>query len=457
MNFSDILPVRFEFDRQNIFYEFTSMKKIEYNPDLFLSYDPNYLIIEVSGEEYVFYNSIRHFACKINKLELLLLNALYKYGNIDYITKKISIEQQKKIKEALQRLINSQILSTEPLTDEPCNQNGKAELKTYYLHLTYRCNLNCSYCYNKTIRVNRKEELAIQEWERIVDKITADAHMIVLTGGECFLYKDIVPLLKYIREKASKMTLSCISNCMHDFSSRSINRAFEYLDEITFSCDSISKEGERKGFNPEVFRKNIEYIKTNFPHIKISISKTNTIDSEDDTKEIRSFCNTSGCNFTNIILNPSKYDDIEMMPPITDYLKEDASSEHPDKKSHSDLGVRKMRCGAAKNTCSIDPVGNVYPCQCLHFEEFLMGNLLEKEISELRYQDEEECVPCIDEIPECAKCKVKYICGGGCFASGYELRKNMLGHNKWLCPYNYNIAIKKLLHIENQSLTEDRR
>lgn len=48
------------------------------------------------------------------------------------------------------------------------------------------------------------------------------------------------------------------------------------IDNITFSCDSIEKEGERKGFNPELFRKNIEYLKNNKPNLKIGISATNT-------------------------------------------------------------------------------------------------------------------------------------------------------------------------------------
>ena len=84
-----------------------------------------------------------------------------------------------------------------------------------------------------------------------------------------------------------------------------------------------------------------------------------------------------------------------------------------------------------------------------------MGNLLQQEIKELRYQDDEECIPCVDEIPECTKCKVKYVCGGGCFASAYELRGNKLGHNKWLCPYNYHIAMNTLLRIKNNPIIQN--
>lgn len=138
------------------------------------------------------------------------------------------------------------------------------------------------------------------------------------------------------------------------------------------------------------------------------------------------------------------------MPPIAENNDNNSNSlESTSENLYSNFRGKKSRCGAAKNTCSIDPVGNVYPCQSLHFEEFLMGNILRQNIEELRYQDEEECIPCIDEISECSKCKVKYICGGGCLASSYELNKRKLGRNKWLCPYNYDIAIKKLESIRN--------
>lgn len=433
------------------------MKRIEYNPDLFISYNPNYLIIEINKQEYIYYNSVRHYGCRISKLELLLLNVLYKYDNISHIIAKMPMEQQEKAKETLQRISDSQILSTNPLTDENCNQNKNTQLKVFYLHLTYRCNLNCSYCYNKSVRATNKKELSIHEWKGIVDKIAPHASLIVLTGGECFLYKDILPLMKYIKEKAPKSTLSCISNCMHDFSCGNINQTLDYLDDITFSCDSMTEEGERIGFNPQTFQKNIEYIRAAFPHIKISISKTDTMDSTKDIAPIKSFCATSGCNFTNIILNPGTYNDIEKMPPIFDSFDDETfSSDLLNKKHYTELRGKKTRCGAAKNTYSIDPIGNVYPCQSLHFKEFMMGNLLQQNIRDLRYQDDEECIPCIDEIPECTKCKVKYICGGGCYASGYDLKNNKLGHNKWLCPYNYNIAIKKLLHIKNTPLIENK-
>lgn len=280
------------------------MKTIEKDPDLLLSYDPNYLLLEINDKEYIFYNSIRHFGCRISKIELLLLNILYKYDSIDYIIKNIQIGQKDKTKEILQKLSDSHLLSTTPFMNDECSMKNSVKLKTFYFHLTYRCNLNCSYCYNQKIRKDKNIELTIQEWKAIVNKISPCASMIILTGGECFLYKDILPLLIYIKEKIPKVRLSCISNCMHDFSNGNINRTLNYFDDITFSCDSISEEGERIGFNPKVFQRNIEYIRNNFPKLEINISKTDTISSAKDIVELRNFSKKTGCNITNIILNP---------------------------------------------------------------------------------------------------------------------------------------------------------
>lgn len=431
------------------------MENDKYIDTLALSYDPNFLILDTEiKDEFIFYNSVRHFGCRINKLELLLLNIFYKYANIDYVVSQFPPERQTSIRGILERLSEGNILSIEEESTTEADKNlmqKKKTLQTFYLHLTYKCNLHCSYCYNKDIRKQQKEELSLDEWKDIIDKIANSATLIILTGGECLLYPEIVPLLKYIRQKCINTTISCISNCMHDFSKGAVAEALNYLNDITFSCDSIKQEGERKGFNPQLFCKNIEYLKQHKPQLQIFLSATLTNKNKEDIIDIQQFCTDTQCNLMRIIINPCTYNDIEMLPSISEYLKEeDINQGDCTERKRTYLLGKRVRCGAAKSTCSIDPKGNVYPCQNLHYSEFFMGNILKQEVKDLRYQDEEECIPHIDTILECAKCKVKYICGGGCPASLYALEKGKLGRNRLLCPYNYRIAINTLKDIENK-------
>ena len=70
---------------------------------------------------------------------------------------------------------------------------GKALLPLRYtLELTYRCNLNCHYCY---VGQNKQtNELSTEEWIRIIDQIPP-FRLITLVGGETLLRKDFKTLL----------------------------------------------------------------------------------------------------------------------------------------------------------------------------------------------------------------------------------------------------------------------
>lgn len=64
------------------------------NPEYLLSYDRDFIILtnmdEVSQDRcYVVYNSVNHSVAKLSKVEFLLLDLLYKYGDPDYISSSV--------------------------------------------------------------------------------------------------------------------------------------------------------------------------------------------------------------------------------------------------------------------------------------------------------------------------------------------------------------------------------
>ena len=81
------------------------------------------------------------------------------------------------------------------------NDSGKALIPLrYFFELTYRCNLNCPYCYVGQDR--QKQELSTQEWFDVIDQIPFYS-FVTLVGGEPLLRKDF----KEILYKTSKKTL----------------------------------------------------------------------------------------------------------------------------------------------------------------------------------------------------------------------------------------------------------
>jgi radical SAM protein with 4Fe4S-binding SPASM domain len=411
-----------------------------------LETNPAFLILTV-GDEYIFYNSLQHIGSRLTELEMLVLDLYYKYQNAEYIINKFPWRQQTQIKDALSFIDKHNLLLCEDLIVEDTLDN---EFPTaYYLHLTYKCNLKCTYCYNKEIRKGKYDILSLKDWKRIVDKISPYAQVFTLTGGECFLYPDIVELLRYIKENYPNISIVAISNGMHDFEISTDKDAFKYLTAITFSCDSITSEGERKGFNPTLYRKNIKWVRENYPSIKVTIASTYTNSNKSDLIGIARFCQENECNFDKTLVIPENAQEVELMP---DFMEQDNSSLFGIKNNEIKiLHKARIRFGAGKSVCSIDPYGNVFPCQSLHYSEYLMGNLLNNSMEELKYLGNKSfCLKTVNDIPVCSKCKVKYICGGGCMATGYKFYGGKINRNHLACHLNYVNSIKILKSLNNR-------
>lgn len=63
--------------------------------------------------------------------------------------------------------------------------------------LTFRCNLDCRYCMLKYIngKMPGCKELSAKDWLKIIKKFPLKISEISFTGGEPFLYKDLILLL----------------------------------------------------------------------------------------------------------------------------------------------------------------------------------------------------------------------------------------------------------------------
>ncbi|MBU1178898.1 radical SAM protein [Patescibacteria group bacterium] len=68
-----------------------------------------------------------------------------------------------------------------------------------YVWVTRRCNFNCSYCY---VRDNNAPEMTFEEMKLVIDKLKKmGCRMVAFMGGEPTLRKDLLDIIKYIRQK----------------------------------------------------------------------------------------------------------------------------------------------------------------------------------------------------------------------------------------------------------------
>ncbi len=412
-----------------------------------LESNPAFILIAVENEEFVFYNSLQHIGARLTRLEVLILELVYTYQDKTYIMSKFPTKQHIQISNAIDAIERLKLLNCEEI-----QYDASSDITTpyeFYLHLTYRCNLRCSYCYNKTIRRNYNTDLSINDWKIIIDKIITSAKRIIFTGGECFLYKDIAKLMAYAKSLKPDLILSAISNGMHDFKKLSKNGVFDYLSELSLSCDSLHKEGKRIGFDPIKFTENIDWIIKHKPELRLTIASVVTCDNSTDIAIIKKYCEEHKISFDKTVLLPESVSEIEYMPSLYDRINDLEHTTHSNEIQH--LEKARFRCSAGKTICSIDPYGNVYPCQSLHYEEFYMGNILNVDLASLKYVNSSDfCMDTVDKMTVCSKCNVKYICGGGCMASGYSLYGKKIKCNHLTCHINYYNAIEKLKALNNR-------
>jgi radical SAM protein with 4Fe4S-binding SPASM domain len=79
-------------------------------------------------------------------------------------------------------------------------------------------------------------------------------------------------------------------------------------------------------------------------------------------------------------------------------------------------------CGAGFRKLAIDRRGNILPCIVMN--EFVGGNVLQDDLLDVflnsssfrHFRDAS-----VDKIPECARCRHKSVCRGGCRARAYQV------------------------------------
>jgi radical SAM protein with 4Fe4S-binding SPASM domain len=76
-------------------------------------------------------------------------------------------------------------------------------------NLTNRCNLSCHHCYADANARRSPEELSTREAQAVIDELaTIDLSVLILSGGEPILRKDLYELSDYARERGISCALS---------------------------------------------------------------------------------------------------------------------------------------------------------------------------------------------------------------------------------------------------------
>ncbi len=180
------------------------------------------------------------------------------------------------------------------------NKSGKAPIPLrYFFELTYRCNLNCPYCYVGADRV--KEELSTEEWFNIIDQIPWYS-FVTLVGGEPLIRKDFIDILM----KTAKKTfgkLNVVSNGI--LINDDIIEAFIKSNMMLLSV-SLDGFGENHNINRnrdgifDIIMNNFENMNSRSQRPMIDIKTIVLENNLDDLPKLYKLCNDMNFNFFSI-------------------------------------------------------------------------------------------------------------------------------------------------------------
>lgn len=293
--------------------------------------------------------------------------------------------------------------------------------KRAYLHLTQKCNLNCSHCYNKHNLNKKVDELTTEQWIEAVNILVFLGYIdITITGGEPFLRKDITDIINNIKNKVNKITILTNGTLLN---SNQAKQTIDYADEIIISLDSLNESINNQNREFSDRYKILENIVSQDKRHKITIRSVVSKLNVREIRELQQYFSELGYKFITINLLPNNIKETNQFC-STFFLQ--------DFELKSNLHYL-TKCGAGVSVISIDSNGDVYPCQTLMQKKLKVGNIFDDKSIEILIDKFSNEIIDITNIEECKECIFKYICGGGCRAINYNLYGSLNCKNKFLC------------------------
>jgi len=76
-------------------------------------------------------------------------------------------------------------------------------------NMTRRCNLKCIHCYSNSADIDYPDELTAEEGKKLIDDLAAFGSPVILfSGGEPLMRKDLSDLAQYARDKGMRAVIS---------------------------------------------------------------------------------------------------------------------------------------------------------------------------------------------------------------------------------------------------------
>lgn len=305
------------------------------------------------------------------------------------------------------------------------------EIYSAYIHPTLRCNLSCSYCYQRD-NIGQLKDLPFTSWLKIIDELNrAGVKRLTVTGGEPLLYDRLEKILEYAKQYGMQLTLLSNGMLLCDKA-----ETLKFVDKFIISLDSIDA-CERNGLDAEQVLNNIFWLSTIRPS-DITVRSVVKRGYEEKAERLGVLLGEKNIPHIKTICMPFSEGEIDNIP---DYRKYNLL----------DQDCMNSECGAGNVIIAVDPVGNVFPCQVLMKKEFYITNILKKTWAEEYAMNNindkiNSFNPYGDET--CIKCDFIHLCMGACGANTFNVYGRFDKRPDFLCDFLRESGRKCLAHAK---------
>lgn len=262
--------------------------------------------------------------------------------------------------------------------------------------VTYKCPAECNHC-SAEQQKKGLDTLTDEEMERLIDEAKQISSVIVFTGGEPLLRKDI---FKFINRARDVQTI-VFTNGLYLTENICKNLAIAGLDGVMISLLADDPDEHDKIYKmPGLHDKALMGIQNALnAGLLVGIATCVTKKNIDQLEDIFLRAYTMGCHEINLReYVPTIDDDLSLLLDEEDWKKVDRLKEKYSRltRPFACIDQRHMECtGGGKKIVSIDPYGNVLYCD---FNPMKYGNIKDMPLKHILANINEE---------DTGKCKMK--------------------------------------------------
>lgn len=336
-------------------------------------------------------------------------------------------------------------------------------LSSVQLSISSQCNLNCKYCYATDRVESQFPKMTFEEYRKVIDDIVAFAPgtEFTITGGEPLLNPDVFRIAQYIRSKELPVDLLTNATLLNE---SNIQKVTDSFDRVTVSIDgSDEARHDRfrgKGAHERTMRALELLEQYHVPyHLSMTVNRLNIDDVE-------SMAEKYGAKLGFAPLFPAGNavkgkEDISISG--IEYFKalKQAAGVRPlgycEATLDAAIAARRCKCAVGGAEISISETGDVYPCQLLHYPQFLMGNIHTQKVSDMHSISPvaQQCAKMVvDNIKGCDTCFLRYVCGGACRARAFHECGDIMTSGNF-CEYEKAAFIDGIFEIYANNKLQD--